>query len=60
MEQIGAGLANGIALLLGADGGAGLGKSNWVENEHVQATIASGGKKIASPLLAVHGSTDDR
>ena len=36
VEQTGAGLASGIALLLGADGGAGLMKSNWVENEQVK------------------------
>ena len=62
-EQIGAGVASGIALLIGADGGAGLMKPKWVENQHVQkyqAMISNGGKKIASPLLVIHGETDDK
>lgn len=63
VEKSGAGVASGIALLLGADGGAGLMKPNWVENQHVQkyqAMISNGGKKIAGPLLVIHGETDDR
>ena len=63
VEQSGAGIASGIALLLGADGGAGLMKSNWVQNQHVQkyqAMISNGGKQIANPLLVIHGVNDDR
>ena len=62
-EQSGAGVASGIALLLGVDGGAGLMKPNWVANQHVQkyqAVISNGGKRIAGPLLVIHGVTDDR
>lgn len=63
VEQSGAGVASGIALLLGADGGAGLMKPNWVENHHVQrygAVVSNGGKPIAGPLLVIHGVTDDK
>ena len=62
-EQCGAGVASGIALFLGADGGAGLMKPNWIENQHVQkyqAMISNGGKKIAGPLLVVHGEADEK
>ena len=55
------GLANGIAHLLGQDGGTGIMKSNRLQNEHVQryhAIIANGFGKIAGPLLVVHGVTD--
>ena len=63
VEQSGAGVASGIALFIGADGGAGLMKPKWIENPHVQkyqAMISNGGKKIAGPLLVVHGETDDK
>lgn len=63
LDQAGAGVASGIALLIGADGGAGLLKSKWVENPQVQkyhAMVSNGGKKIAGPLLVVHGETDDK
>lgn len=56
------GLGVGIAHLLGKDIGVGLLKPKWRENEHVQryyAMIINGGKKIAGPLLVVHGTTDD-
>ena len=62
-KQTGAGIASGVALLLGADGGADLMKPDWTQNPHVQkyqATISNGGKKIAGPLLVIHGMTDDR
>ena len=63
VQETGAGIASGIALLLGTDGGADLMKPNWVENQHVkryQAIISNGGKRIAGPLLVIHGVTDDR
>ena len=63
VEQTGAGIASGVALLMGTDGGAGLMKPNWVENPLVQkyqAMISNGGKEIAGPLLVVHGEADDR
>lgn len=63
MEKTGAGIASGIALLLGADGGAGLMMPKWVENKHVreyQAMIYNGGKKTDGPLLVIHGEIDDR
>ena len=44
-------------------GGGGILKSNWRENEHVQryqAIIANGGKKIAGPLLVVHGDINNK
>ena len=63
VDQTGAGIASGVALLMGTDGGAGLMKPNWVENPLVhkyQAMISNGGKEIAGPLLVVHGEADDR
>lgn len=62
-NKSGAGIASGIAILLGAGGGVGVLKPNWVENQHVQkyhAMISNGGKEIAGPLLVVHDATDDR
>ena len=63
MEQCGAGVASGIALLIGAGQGASLMKPDWTDNHHVQkyqAMISNGGKKIAGPLLVVHGAADDK
>ena len=63
VEQTGAGFSSAIALLIGADSGADLMKPNWVENHHVQeyqAMISNGGKKIAGPLLVIHGETDEK
>ena len=36
VHQSGAGVASGLALLIGADGGAGLMRPNWLENHHVR------------------------
>ncbi|KAL8717595.1 MAG: hypothetical protein Q9225_005175 [Loekoesia sp. 1 TL-2023] len=59
IEASGAGVASGMALLLGANTLI----PNWAEDPHVQAyhtMISNGGKRIRGPLLVIHGENDDK
>ena len=59
IEASGAGVASGMALLLGAD----TLDPNWTGNPHVQeyhTMISNGGKSIQGPLLVIHGENDDK
>ena len=57
IEQKGAGVSSGIALLLGGD----LLKPNWRQNphlQHYQSLTSNGGKAIGGPLLVIQGESD--
>ncbi|KAL9009569.1 MAG: hypothetical protein Q9173_005412 [Seirophora scorigena] len=59
VRDFNADIAATIPLLMGDN----LLKENWAENEHFQSfnqAISNGGKKIAGPLLVIHGESDDK
>lgn len=59
IKQADAGVASIAALLIGCN----LVKDGWAGNEHFQkyqSLIENGGKKIAGPLLVIHGETDEK